>query len=137
MICSLSVIDRVGARSGAMLVDMRRPSSLLAALLLCVTLACGSTEPVPPPNPDFVGVWIEKDVTAALAISADGQVNYTRKEGSSRTDIDGPATAWTDSSFTVGVLVFSTDFTIDQAPKLIDGVWHMTVDGLEYTRDDD
>jgi predicted naringenin-chalcone synthase len=117
-----------------MLVDMRRPSSLLAALLLCVTLACGAFEPTPPPNRDFVGVWMAKDGTATLAVSPEGHVNYARKQGSTNTTIDAPAKAWTDSSFTVGAMGISTDFTIDHAPKLIDGVWHMTVDGLEYTR---
>lgn len=122
---------------------MRRLSILLAALLLSLTLACGSFESTPPPNPDFVGGWVSKDGNAKLAISSEGHVDYVRQQssrppaaenGATHTSIDAPAQAWTDSSFTVGALGLSTDFTIDQAPKQIDGVWHMTVDGIEYTR---
>lgn len=114
-----------------MLGAMRR---LLATLLLSATLACGSFESTPPPNTDFVGGWVSKDGTAKLAISSEGQVSYNRKEGATNTSIDAPAKAWTDSSFTVGALGISTDFTIEKAPTQIDGIWHMTVDGIEYTR---
>jgi hypothetical protein len=117
-----------------MLCAMRRLSLLLATLMLSATLACGSLEPTPPPNRDFVGGWVSKDGTAKLAISAEGKVNYARSSGGSNTTIDAPAQAWTDSSFTVGAMGISTDFTIEKAPTQIDGIWHMTVDGVEYTR---
>jgi hypothetical protein len=113
---------------------MSRTSSLLAALLLSTTLACGSFDATPPPNRDFVGGWVSRDGTAKLAISSEGHVSYARQEGATHTNIDAPAQEWTDSKFTVGALGISTDFTIERAPVQIDGVWHMTVDGIEYTR---
>lgn len=113
---------------------MRRLSVLLVALTLSLTLACGSFESTPPPNPDFVGSWVSTDGNAKLAISSEGHVDYVRKEGSTNTSINAPAQQWTDSSFTVGALGLSTDFAVEQAPKQVDGVWHMVVDGIEYTR---
>ncbi len=111
-----------------------RLSSLLAPLVLALTLACGSLEATPPPNEDFVGRWATKDGSAQLAISPEGHVTYHRKQGASTTSIDAPAQAWTETRFTVGVFGIETDFTIDGAPRQVEGVWTMTVDGLEYTR---
>jgi hypothetical protein len=113
---------------------MRRLARSFATLLLCATLACGSFEPTPPPNPDFIGAWVSKDGSAKLAISSAGHVSYSRRDGSTTTNIDAPAQAWTDASFTVGAMGISTDFTIEKAPTQVDGVWTMTVDGIEYTR---
>lgn len=111
-----------------------RITPTLAALALAVVLGCSAFEGTPPPNQDMVGSWIAVDGSATLQISGSGQINYFRQRGSSTTEINLPAKVWAEDGFTVGALGMSTDFSIDVVPEQIDGVWHMTVDGLEYTR---
>lgn len=107
---------------------------LFAALLLVVTLGCSAFQGTPPPNQDMVGNWTAADGTATLVISSTGDINYFRKRGAGTTELNMPAKAWTDTGFTVGALGMSTDFTIDAPPEQVDGVWHMTIDELEYVR---
>ena len=111
-----------------------RVSSLLAALALSLTLACGVMDGVAPSNADMVGEWTAVDGSAYLHVSPEGFINYRRQRGAQHTELNLPAKQWADASFTVGALGMTTDFRIDAAPELIDGVWHLTVDGLEYTR---
>lgn len=103
-------------------------------MMLVLTLGCSAFEGTPPPNQDMVGDWQAADGTARLSISSSGQVSYFRNRDGGTKEINAPAKAWTDAGFTVGALGMSTDFTIDAQPELVDGVWHVTVDGLEYVR---
>lgn len=112
----------------------RRFSRLLVSALFVLALACGSLESTPPPNRDFVGTWAAKEGSHVLSISVDGDVSYRKTEDGVNTSIDAPAQAWGDTSFTVGAFGITTNFTIDVAPREIDGVWVMTIDGVEYTR---
>lgn len=105
-----------------------------AMLLAIVLVGCGNFAGTPPPNEDMIGNWTAVDGSATLHISNSGQINYFRQRGSGHTEINLPAKEWSDSSFTVGALGMSTDFSIDSSPQQIDGAWHVTVDGLEYTR---
>lgn len=111
-----------------------RTTLILAALLLVVTLGCSAFEGTPPPNQDMVGDWTAADGSATLSISSSGHVNYFRRRGGSTTELNMPANAWTDTGFSVGALGMSTDFSIDTPPEQVDGVWHVTIDELEYVR---
>lgn len=113
---------------------LARVSQVLVSALFVLALACGSLESTPPPNRDFVGAWASKDGNHVLAISVDGDVSYRKSEDGIHTSIDAPAQVWGDSSFTVGAFGVTTNFTIDVAPRLVEGVWTMTIDGVEYTR---
>ncbi len=111
----------------------RRVSQLLVSTLFVLALAC-DLESTPPPNRDFVGAWASKDGSHVLSISVDGDVSYRKQEDGVNTSIDAPAKVWSESSFTVGAFGISTNFTIDEAPHLVEGAWRMTVDGVEYQR---
>lgn len=111
-----------------------RSLAVFAVLVLAMTLACGAMESTPPPNQDFVGSWVAVDGTAFMQIGENGHINYKRNQDGTNTELNLPAKEWSDSSFTVGALGMSTVFSVESPPEEIDGVWHMTVDGLEYTR---
>lgn len=111
---------------------MRSFAALCLALALTFTAACGAFEATPPPNDDLVGQWSQPN--GFLNINASGQINY-QENSSGTTTINAPAKSWSDTEFVVGAMGIETSFKIDDAPTQDDeGVWHMTVDGIEYTR---
>jgi hypothetical protein len=102
------------------------------ALLSLSTPACGTFEPTPPPNADLVGQWSQPN--GFLNINASGQINY-QENSSGTTTINAPAKSWAADGFVVGAMGIETTFKIDEAPHQdAEGVWHMTVDGIDYTR---
>lgn len=110
---------------------MRRTLGLLLAAILAFTLsACG--QPVPPDKRAYVGDWRAPEMR--LAISADGRVVYKRVKGSGSTSMDVPLKRFEGDNFVVGVGPMSTTFIVSVPPRLDDGVWTMTVDGVRLMR---
>lgn len=103
------------------------PIVLSAALLLA---ACA--KPLPPEQQDFVGLWEAPEMR--LLITADGSLDYKRIKGGGSTSINAPIQGFTASGFTAGLGPLKTEFKVSQRPHLVDGVWKMTVDGVELTR---
>ncbi len=89
--------------------------------------------PLPQSKMDYQGTW--RGERMVLAISRQGQVSYERKEANVSTSINLPIKEFTKSGFTVGFGFFSSDFSVEQPPKEIDGVWMMQVDGVKLKRD--
>ena len=100
-------------------------------LALAVFLAACSP-PVPPPKTTYVGEWHAENMR--LQISADGYVNYERRNGNNRTTVNAPIQAVEGDDFIVGVGPVKTKFVVSKPPHLDGNVWKMTVDGVELTR---
>lgn len=99
---------------------------VLAALLAC----CG--KPVPQEKAAYVGEWQSK--TMYLNITADGQVNYKRKDGNASTEINAPIKDFHGDNFDVGLGPMSTTFTVSKPPYQDGAQWKMVVDGVELER---
>lgn len=113
--------------------------TLVGLALGAALLACGGNvdaTPKPPPSTDWVGTWAGEKTGDAmvLTITDDGMVHYERS-GSMQTQLDMPAQSWTDDSFTIGLSLLSTTFHVEQKPHEDGGVWKMTVEGFEMTKE--
>ncbi len=107
-----------------------RASRIAAALLVALLVACA--EPLPADKSTYVGDWRAQGMS--LRITADGQVQYQRKTGSGSNSINAPIQRFEGNNFVVGVGPFSTTFAVSKPPHLDQGVWKMTVDGVELVR---
>jgi hypothetical protein len=81
----------------------------------------------------FVGTW--EGGGMRLRIGDDGKVDYERKKGAVDKSLSGAKIEeFRKGSFDVSLLGVSTTFKIDQEPMEKDGVWTMTIDGVQLTR---
>ncbi|WEN15626.1 hypothetical protein PY254_02820 [Rhodanobacter sp. AS-Z3] len=105
---------------------------MMVAVLACVLLvACA--KPLPPDKSAYAGYWRAHDMT--LLITVGGNVEYTRREDGKRTSINAPLQKFEGDNFVVGVGPMKTIFTVSTPPYQDQGAWHMTVDGVNLTRD--
>ena len=105
----------------------------LSLLLLLVALAA-CAKPLPVDKQDYIGHWQGEGVR--LVIRADGQASYEKVKESRRTSISGPAHSFTTKGFKIGIGPLSASFRVASPPTQTQGVWRMTVDGVELTRRD-
>jgi len=103
-----------------------------ALLAVAVVLVAACSQPVPPPKTTYVGDWRAENMM--LQISAEGFVNYERRNGNNRTTVNAPIQSVEGDDFIVGVGPFKTKFVVSKPPHLDGNVWKMTVDGVELTR---
>jgi hypothetical protein len=103
----------------------------LAALVL-VALLAACAKPIPPEHRDLVGTWEAPEML--LQVTADGRLAYRRKKAGGDVSIDAPIQQISPGKFTAGVGPLVSEFRIDQAPHLENGVWKMTVDGVALHR---
>ena len=104
-----------------------------AVLLLAVLLLAGCSEPIPLDRMAYAGDWRSKEMR--LLITPDGRCEYSRRrEGGSSSSINAPIVRFEGDNFVVGVGMFTTTFVVSQPPRLVEGRWKMTVDGVELTR---
>ncbi|KFN41313.1 hypothetical protein [Arenimonas oryziterrae] len=102
------------------------------ALLLAVLLLAACAKPIPADKQDFVGYWQAPNM--AMLITADGRLKYKREKGTGNVSIDAPIKAFENGGFTSGIGPLTTFFKIDKTPHEEDGVWKMTIDGVELQR---
>ncbi len=106
----------------------------IPAILLLTILLSGCGTPVPADKADYVGAWSSPKMR--LSIARDGNINYERHRGSTRTAIeDGPLQEFHGNDFSVGFWFISTTFVVSQPPYQTGGKWKMVVDGVELTKD--
>jgi len=111
-----------------------RNSAIILFLAIMAT-SCGGLKgiKVPDDKKDYVGTWKSEEVT--LTIMEGGRVEYEKKTGSSSKTISAPIQKFEGDNFTVGALGINTTFVVSNPPsKDSSGVWKMTVDGAELTR---
>ncbi len=107
-----------------------RASRIAVALLVSLLVACA--EPLPADKATYVGDWRAQDMS--LRITKDGQVEYQRRTAGGNNSIHAPIQRFEGDNFVVGVGPFNTTFVVSKPPHLEDGVWKMTVDGVELVR---
>ncbi len=119
----------------------RRPKFLAAVAVFTAlsTLACSGLEeaaqpePVPADKIDYVGSWTGDKVE--LTITAEGNCEYTKEANdSAKTSINAPIQSFHPTGFDVGIGPFVTTFVVTKPPHEDGGVWTMTVDDVELTR---
>ncbi|WP_299944203.1 lipoprotein [uncultured Microbulbifer sp.] len=103
----------------------------LSAIAITLLLS-GCAEPLPEKRLHYVGEWQSKEM--GLLILADGTVAYKRLKSGSTTSVNGPLKKFVGDDFTVGILFLTTTFHVTEPPHEADGVWTMTVDGVQLTR---
>ena len=109
---------------------MRKSRFLVPIWLLILLSACGIE--VPLTKSAYVGRW-EAD-GMVLLITRDGSVAYRRLRNGASTRIEAPLKTFHGDDFVVGIGPMTTTFRVSSPPREIDGVWKMTVDGVELTR---
>ncbi len=90
-------------------------------------------EPVPDSHLDYIGVW--EGEGARMEISADSIFRWETSLGNNRTtSVEAPVQSWHDTGLNVGLGPFVKTYVVTRPPTLVDGVWHVTVDGFELSR---
>ena len=107
-----------------------KTSRIVAGLLVTLLVAC--SEPLPADKSTYAGDWRAQGMS--LRITQDGQVEYRRRTSGGNNSISAPIQRFEGNNFVVGVGPFNTTFVVSQPPHLDDGVWKMTVDGVELIR---
>ena len=106
----------------------------VAALLVAAALLGACAKPIPAEHSAMVGEWEGEGMQ--LAISADGRLAYRRNKASGNVSIDAPIQEIGPGRFSAGIGPLATEFKVDRAPRLENGAWTMTVDGVELHRRD-
>jgi hypothetical protein len=106
----------------------------LAALCVAAAMLAACAKPIPAEHRDMVGTWEAQD--RVLQISADGRLAYRRKNAGGDVSIDAPIQQIAPGRFTAGVGPLVSEFKLDQPPRLENGAWTMTVDGVVLHRTD-
>jgi hypothetical protein len=101
----------------------------LAAVAAILLAACGGPAPAVPPA--YVGDW--QGTNMRLQIGADGNVVYERKESGKSVSVNAPIKRFEGDNIVVGMGPITTTFVVSRTPQNVDGVWKMTVDGVELT----
>lgn len=96
-------------------------------MMTAVLAAC--SKPLPADKQAYAGDWRGDNMT--LRIQPDGLISYERIEGNTTTKINAPIQSFDGDHFSVGYGPITTTFEVSQPPHQIDGVWFMTVDGVE------
>jgi hypothetical protein len=107
-----------------------------ALLLLLLLVLAGCSTPLPPERADYAGLWRTTDTR--LLITPQGRVEFvqTRSNGFHKS-LKAPLKHFDGDSFVVGLGPMATTFVVSRAPhRGADGRWTMTVDGVEYVRED-
>ncbi len=103
---------------------------MVLAASLAFLAGCG--EPLPKDKAAYAGEWRASDMR--LLITPDGRCEYERRSGSGTRSISAPIRGFEGDNFVVGVGMVSTTFVVSSPPRMVEGKWKMTVDGVELTR---
>jgi hypothetical protein len=106
----------------------------IRALLVAAALLVACAKPIPAEHRAMVGEWEGEGML--LAISADGRLAYRGPMAGANLPLDPPFQELGPGRFTAGVGPLTTEFKLDRAPRLENGAWTMTVDGVVLHRRD-
>ncbi|MBN1898501.1 MAG: hypothetical protein JW827_06960 [Spirochaetes bacterium] len=101
--------------------------------IICLTISlfhCG--KPVPEDKMDYVGRWQGENMT--LVITKDGGVEYERFVEGITKSLRGPLRGFKEDNFVAGVSVIKKEFIVQKPPYQKDGLWRMTVDGVDLIK---
>ncbi|MBX9851470.1 MAG: hypothetical protein K2X86_06895 [Cytophagaceae bacterium] len=112
---------------------MKRYKLLFLYALLCVLASCDLKGiAVPADKMDYIGEW--ESPSMELYIGKDGSVKYERIASGRTTKVSGPIQKFEGDNFVVGALGMNTTFNVSRKPHEENGIWKMTVDGEDLTR---
>jgi hypothetical protein len=111
-----------------------KQSLFFATALLFILCSCGLKGiKIPEDKLNYVGLWRSSEIK--LYIGNNGSVEYEKNRGNSNVTINAPIRKFEGNNFVVGALGINTTFVVSETPhKDSTGVWKMTVDGNELTR---
>lgn len=109
-----------------------------AIVILLLISACnaGSLKGsgIPESKKAYIGTWSSDEII--LSIDSSGMLDYKKEAGSVSTSVNAPIQRFEGDSFIAGALGINTTFDVTHAPHQENGVWKMTVDGRELTKQD-
>lgn len=109
---------------------MKLLRSFLALALALFLVGCG--QPLPPDKTNYAGDW--RGEAMQIIVTQDGRVQYSRAKNGTTTKVQGPIQKFEGNDFVVGFAFVTTKFVVSKPPAQENGVWKMTVDGVELTR---
>jgi hypothetical protein len=102
-------------------------------VLMSVALfVVGCSKPLPSDKANYVGEWRSSEMR--LVITSGGRVDYKRQASGGSKSVQAPIQKFEGNDFFAGLGPLSTRFVVARPPTLINGVWTMTVDGVELTK---
>lgn len=102
-------------------------------LLILLLFLVGCSKPLPADRTNYAGDWRAPEMR--LLITSGGRVDYRRTSGpNSSKSVRAPIQKFEGDDFIAGIALFNTKFVVSKPPALQNGVWKMTVDGVELTR---
>lgn len=96
-------------------------------------LLMGCTKPVPPERAAYVGEWRAESMS--VVIGRDGNILFRRVQPGATDTLNAPLQRFEGDNFVVGIWPFHTTFEVSVPPREQDGVWTMTVDGVELRKE--
>ncbi len=108
-------------------------SILAVSVVVVLSLLLLSGGSIPADKQAYIGDWVGSNTR--LSISPDGRVTWDAREGEMRKSMENvPIKRFIGNDFEVGILFFSTRFTVQSPPKFAAGSWTMTVEGQQLIR---
>ena len=105
---------------------------LLPLIIVSFLVLGGCSQPLPLEKRGYAGHWQGENMY--LMITRDGNVVYERSGGNLEKSISGPLREFHGDDFEVGIPYLTTLFKVSKAPHQDNGIWKMTVDGVELIR---
>lgn len=98
------------------------------AVVLWLTFAGCESTPVPADKQEFIGLWVASD--RFISVFANGRIEYKEKL---RLGFHNRVESGAEFKGNK-IEAMLSEYTIDEPPHQVDGVWRMTMDGVEYVR---
>lgn len=113
---------------------MRNLFMIISGLLLAGCFGQKTGNPgIPADKQSYIGSWHADSMK--LHISDKGQVDYERRKGDGNTSVSAPIQQFDGDDFEAGLFGFTTRFDVSEKPHKENGIWKMTVDGVELTKE--
>lgn len=107
-------------------------SALRVFVVAAVMAMAGCGKPLPADKANYAGEWRSPEMQ--LIITPGGRVDYKRTASGGSKSLEAPIQKFEGNDFIAGLGMLNTRFVVTRPPTLINGVWTMTVDGIELTK---
>ena len=109
---------------------IRVPLRLILIWAMLAVAAC--SKPLPADKANYAGEW--RSAEMRLVITPGGRVDYERRASGGSKSVQAPIQKFEGNDFIAGLGPINTRFVVLRPPTLINGVWTMTVDGVELKK---
>lgn len=114
---------------------MQAVKAIVLVLLTTLLGACSDDvfyTPLPADKMQYAGEWRADGVL--MLIEPRGRMVFVRNSDRVKTNLDLPIKEFKGDNMIVGMWSMTTEFVVAKPPHEEDGVWKMTVNGIEVTR---